>query len=159
MACGVKVLTPVLVRILAHARTDWPLECCGLLAGRHEVITSVFPAPNAMGSAREFFIAPQELASTFRAIRQLGLKHLGIYHSHPEGENAPSRRDIEMAFYPSCTYFVISPKAPASCIRAFRIANGQAAEIEILPTPPEMDEWKDVRNVDRRGKDLHTRFR
>ncbi len=137
MAWCVKVRSPVLARILAHARADWPLECCGLLAGRHEVITDIFPTANALGSPREFFIAPPELASTFRAIRQLRLKHLGIYHSHPEGENAPSRRDIEMAFYPSCAYFVVSPKARVSCIRAFRISNGQAAEleIEILPAP------------------------
>ncbi len=132
MPRSIKVRAPALERILAHASADWPIECCGLLAGLSEVITDVFPTANAFASEREFFIAPQELAVTLRVIRQLGLRHLGIYHSHPRSGNDPSPRDIEMAFYPSCAYFIASPRAPASRqIRAFHIANGRAAELQI----------------------------
>jgi [CysO sulfur-carrier protein]-S-L-cysteine hydrolase len=86
---SVQIRAPVLERIIAHARADWPLECCGLLAGGNEVVTAVFPAVNALHSEREFFIAPRELVATLRRIRELALQHLGIYHSHPQSENVP----------------------------------------------------------------------
>lgn len=133
MSCSTKIGAQALEGILAHMYADWPLECCGLLAGRNEVITTVFPAANALHSEREFFIAPRELVATLRRIRELALKHLGIYHSHPQSDNIPSPRDIEMAFYPSCAYLIASPCAPAvRQIRAFRIANGRAAELRVV---------------------------
>jgi proteasome lid subunit RPN8/RPN11 len=41
-------------------------------------------------------------------IRAARLELLGIYHSHPEGENKPSPTDIARAFYPDAAYFIIS---------------------------------------------------
>ncbi len=43
-----------------------------------------------------------------REIRAAGLELLGIYHSHPTGENKPSARDIERAYYPEAAYFIVS---------------------------------------------------
>ena len=132
MSRTLKVTVQVLERVVSHARAEQPAECCGLLAGPQEVITEVFPTANALASPLEYFIAPHDLIATFRALRQRELKHLGIYHSHPQGENSPSRRDIEMAFYPSCAYFIISPKLSAPRpVRAFDIANGRVDELEI----------------------------
>ena len=58
-----------------------------------------------------------------REIRMAGLELLGIYHSHPNGENQPSPRDIERAYYPDAAYFIISPQpdARSPCAR-FRFA-------------------------------------
>ena len=61
------------------------------------------------------------------------LEHLGIYHSHPQGENSPSSIDLERAFYPEVAYLIISPYPAASPpIRAFTISEGQARELQIL---------------------------
>ncbi len=133
MSRQIGVLAAVLDAMLEHARRDAPLECCGLLAGRDDLITRMFPARNALASASEYSIDPQELISAFRSMRESGLTHLGIYHSHPHSENTPSPRDIELAYYPDCAYFIVS-LAPLSgrAIRAFEIRDGRAMELEVV---------------------------
>ena len=67
-----------------------------------------------------------------REIRGAGLELMGIYHSHPNSENEPSPRDIELAYYPDVAYFIISPRADAlRPIRAFSIREGQVSEMDI----------------------------
>src|SRR3990172_9227268 len=120
----VRVRGAVLDSLLAEARREPQIECCGLLAGRDGVISVVLPARNALVSATAYEIEPTELFSLFRRIRQERLDHLGIYHSHPQGDNAPSPRDLERAFYPDAAYFIVSLQLDApKPLRAFRIAN------------------------------------
>jgi [CysO sulfur-carrier protein]-S-L-cysteine hydrolase len=108
-------------------------ECCGLLAARDGVITTLLPAVNALASATSYEIAPRELFALFRRIRRAHLDFAGIYHTHPATENIPSPRDIERAFYPDVAYFILSPLADApSPVRAFSIRAGRVAEFEIV---------------------------
>lgn len=117
----------------AHSRAEAPLECCGLLAGREGKITETFPTRNALRSRFAYEIAPAELFAVFRELRARGLDLLGIYHSHPHSENAPSPTDIAGAFYPDTPYFIISllPDTPRP-VRAFQIGKGSVTELEIL---------------------------
>lgn len=118
---------------MEEAEREPGVECCGLLAGRHGgVIDEIFPARNALASATAYEIAPEELFSLFRQMRERGLDHLGIYHSHPATDNCPSATDIERAFYPDAAYFILSPCPGASRpIRAFRICEESVSECEI----------------------------
>jgi proteasome lid subunit RPN8/RPN11 len=111
MAQSVRVLADVVAQITEEARRDPGVECCGLLAGRNRVILQVLPARNALASPTAFEIAPAELFRLFCGMRERRVDHLGIYHSHPRGENVPSPRDIEQAFYPDVAYFIVSPAA------------------------------------------------
>ncbi len=108
-------------------------ECCGLLAGRDEVITHVFPATNAHSQpATVYEIAPQELFRMMKKIREEKLQLLGIYHSHPRGDNCPSATDVERAFYPDTPYFILSLASDApQPVRAFLIRDGGVAELQI----------------------------
>jgi proteasome lid subunit RPN8/RPN11 len=118
--------------LLAEARRLPELECCGLLGGRDGVITAVLPARNLLASATAYEIEPAELFGLFRRMRGEGLEHLGIYHSHPRGDNAPSPSDVERAFYPEAAYFIVSPLANAARpVRAFRVVRGQARELTL----------------------------
>jgi len=129
----VRVAPGVLEGMLAQARREPGLECCGLLAGNGGVISDVLPAVNALDSPTAFDIAPAELFALFRRMRSEGLDHLGIYHSHPRGDNAPSPRDVEQAYYPEAAYFIISPQpGHPRPVRAFRIAGGSVTELEIV---------------------------
>lgn len=122
----------VFERLLSEARLNPSIECCGLLAGRDALISAVFPARNALQSAKGYEIAPEELFSIFRRMRAEALEHLGIYHSHPQGENFPSPLDIDEAFYPEAAYLILSPLPSATRpVRAFRIREGQAREIDL----------------------------
>jgi len=119
--------------MLQIARSEPVMECCGLLAGVGGVITKIFPAKNALASPTAYEVAPQELFPLFRRMREEGLEHLGIYHSHPASENFPSPSDIELAGYPNEAYFIISllPNAPHP-VRAFSIRDGRVEELEIV---------------------------
>ena len=123
----------VAAEILNHARSNPEEECCGLLAGRHGVIAQAFPAQNvAEHPASAYEIAPKELFHIMREIRAAGLELLGIYHSHPKGDNQPSPRDVERAYYPKAAYFILSPRADApEPIRAYSIREGHWKEVTI----------------------------
>jgi proteasome lid subunit RPN8/RPN11 len=128
----VRISRVVFERLLSEARINPEIECCGLLAGRDGLISAVFPAKNASQSAKAYEIAPVELFAIFRRMRAEALEHLGIYHSHPQGENSPSSLDIERAFYPEAAYLIVSPRPAAILpVRAFRIRQGQAREIDL----------------------------
>jgi [CysO sulfur-carrier protein]-S-L-cysteine hydrolase len=124
MTREVRIRSAIVEQMKEEARRSAPQECCGLLAGRDGMITEIFPATNALESATEFEIAPTELFRIFRAMREPGLEHLGIYHSHPHGPEGPSARDVEQSYYSQAAYFVISPKG----VRAFAIRDGQVEE-------------------------------
>jgi proteasome lid subunit RPN8/RPN11 len=134
MASSIRVRAEVLDRLVEEARRNPNEECCGLLGGRQGVISEVFPARNVLASPTVFEIAPDELFRLFRAMRAASLEHLGIYHSHPAGENVPSARDIELAYYPEAAYFIVSllPGVGKS-IRAFSIRNASVSEMRIEP--------------------------
>lgn len=128
----VRIERGIFDRLLAEARANPTIECCGLLAGRGAIISAILPAKNALRSPKAYEIVPQELFDLFRQIRSEGLEHLGIYHSHPSGENTPSPLDIERAFYPEAAHLIISTRPIAALpIRAFRIVEGQASELAV----------------------------
>ena len=130
----VRVDRAVLRQLIAEARATPEVECCGLLAGRGEVISLLFPARESTPRASAYEISPRELFAFFRRMREEHLEHLGIYHSHPRGENSPSPSDVALAYYPDAAYFIVSPlEGVARPVRAFRIADGRWSELTIQP--------------------------
>ncbi len=134
MGNPIRIRRAILEQLQAEARRQPAVECCGLLAGREGVITTLYPAMNALASATRYEIAPEELFGLFRRMRAARLELLGLYHSHPSGENFPSALDIERAYYPDAAYFILSPAPEAARpVRAFRICDGQVQELDIEP--------------------------
>jgi proteasome lid subunit RPN8/RPN11 len=133
MADSIRIHTKVLGAILEHAKREPLSECCGLLAGRDDVIDTIFPAKNARASATVYEIFPKELFRFFHEMREQGLTHLGQYHSHLSSDNVPSPKDIEQAGYPDHAYFIVTllPNAPKP-VRAFTIRDASVEELEII---------------------------
>ena len=133
----IRIARRVIEGMLAHARLEPELECCGLLAGPGEpgagcAITEILRAENALRSATQFEIAPRELLRLHREMRERGLELMGIYHSHPRGENAPSETDVAKAFYPDVVYVILGVGGNvARPVRAFWIREGEVKEIEV----------------------------
>jgi proteasome lid subunit RPN8/RPN11 len=118
--------------LLGEARRSLPNECCGLLGGHGEQATHIFPAANVLASPTAYEIAVPELVGLFRRLRAEKLELVGIYHSHPTGENFPSARDRERAFYPDTAYVIVSPEKNVSTpVRAFLIREGQVMELPV----------------------------
>ncbi len=133
MGAIIRIQREVAEELGKRALQETKLECCGLLAGSGGVVTYVFPAENvASEPAKSYEIAPKEIFRMMREFRAAGLEFLGIYHSHPDGKNEPSTRDIELAYYSEEIYFILSPRRDAAKpVRAFSIRDGRVVELEI----------------------------
>jgi proteasome lid subunit RPN8/RPN11 len=133
VTAAVRIRGEIISRMREQARITPEAECCGLLAGREGIIARILPARNAYANpATAYEIAPEDLFRLMRQIRAENLEMMGIYHSHPRGENRPSARDIECACYPDAAYFILSPLADAAqAVRAFSIRDGCVAELKI----------------------------
>lgn len=136
MGESVRIVRSVLEEISAQAAHTPEMECCGLLGGRDGVITRIYPAKNALASPKAYEIAPKDLFRIMREMRSDGVQLMGIYHSHPKGDNAPSPTDVALAFYPDAIHFIASPRVSsgvrAPAIRAFRISDYGVVEVEVI---------------------------
>lgn len=81
--------------VIAHARAEWPNECCGLLAGSADGrVTRHFPIRNDLASPTEYLTNARDLLDAMKASRADGIEVLAIYHSHPASDPIPSKTDL-----------------------------------------------------------------
>lgn len=124
-----KITEAVKAMIEKQALDSRPHECCGLLAGKGNLIIAACPLRNEADKPEtQYFAAPEDMFAAMRRMREAGQEMLGIYHSHPRTQAYPSPTDVEMAFYPEAIYFIISLE-PRIEMRAFKINNSQIEEV------------------------------
>ena len=114
--------------MLAHLRGDLTQERCGLLVGDRDRVARVLPIPNALRSPVRYFMDGQELADALLAYGE----PLAIYHSHPFGPPTPSPTDVAEATYPDSYYVIVSFHVEPPSVRAFRIAEGEVTEAQLI---------------------------
>ena len=133
-----RLVIPELLReeVIADARSEQPLECCGLLAGHIAegigTVTMRFPVRNDAASSTEYFSNPRDMLTAFRTMRERGLELLAIYHSHPTSEALPSRRDIERNTYGETAAHLIVSLAAEPVVRAWWLTESEYREVECL---------------------------
>jgi [CysO sulfur-carrier protein]-S-L-cysteine hydrolase len=120
-----------LLRIVAHARSDFPYEVCGLLAGEDGAVRGHFEIPNAARSMTYYSMDPKAMLRAFNDMDDAGWDLLAIYHSHTHTEAFPSPTDVELAFYPDPAYLIVSLQADEPVLRAFTIRDGAITEREL----------------------------
>lgn len=119
-------------RLVALARDGWPLEVCGLLAGRNSRVEQIYPIANQLNSRHEFELAPRPFVAAVFDLESRGLELQAIYHSHPDGPAAPSSTDISRAAYPETLQVIVSLADPARpSVAAYRIADGHVEGIAL----------------------------
>ncbi|MGH7371792.1 MAG: M67 family metallopeptidase [Candidatus Methylomirabilales bacterium] len=119
--------------IVKHARAEVPNECCGLLAGKNGAVLELFQCESTEKSPYRYYVDPKDQIRIMREMDRKGWDLVGIYHSHTHTEAYPSKTDVELAFYPEALYFIVSLEdRNGPVIRAFRIADGQIAEEEVV---------------------------
>lgn len=129
-----KPTTPVLIqeetlaRMRRHAAREYPLECCGLLAGRGKVIDEIFPAENLMLSRTAFQVPLWQLIAVMKAIRRDSKELMGIYHSHPESPARPSDKDAAEFYYREATYWILSMQTDPPDVRCWLWRDGRFRE-------------------------------
>jgi len=115
---------PLLDAVIAHARTELPNECCGLLAGVIEDgvgrVTQHFPVGNDLASPTEYATNARDMLAAMKAMRAAGTVELAIYHSHPTSAPVPSRKDLARNFWGETAVHVIVSLAGAEAdVRAW----------------------------------------
>lgn len=118
--------------LVHHAKTGYPQEVCGLLAGRGEYILRVIPIENrAQDKQRGFLISPHDLNTHLPQIRAEGLSLLGFYHSHPDTPPIPSPTDVrELDNGLQLPHIVVSISHHQAHIKAWMIKESHVDPIE-----------------------------
>lgn len=114
--------------IIEHARSDFPYEVCGLLAGRDGTVTRRYPIPNATRSMTSYDMDSKALLHAMNDMEDQGCELLAIYHSHTHTEAFPSPTDIKLAFYRDAVYLIVSLQDEQPVMRAFNIVGGVVTE-------------------------------
>lgn len=111
--------------IIAHARETFPSECCGLIGGEENGnARSIYSLRNiAPNPQTAYEVAPEELFSAQRQMREQGEQLVAIYHSHPRSaEPLPSETDVRLAYYPAAMYLIVGLGGVEPSLRAFSIS-------------------------------------
>jgi proteasome lid subunit RPN8/RPN11 len=125
--------------MLTHAQNQFPLEACGLIAGRVNPenpdlieISQAYPVKNIFQSRERFGIDPKDQLAAIKAFRDLGLTPLGNFHSHPETPARPSQEDLKLYLDDQAIYLIISLADRRPVLKAFglKFESGQTTSLE-----------------------------
>jgi proteasome lid subunit RPN8/RPN11 len=120
--------------IIAHARAEAPLECCGLLLGGPGLVDEAVPARNVRRSATAYLVDPADHFALIRRARREGRTIVGAYHSHPRSPAVPSEVDLREAQDAGFVYVIVSlAAAGAPDVRGYRLAGGEFIETRLVP--------------------------
>ena len=122
----------IYAQILDQARTEAPIESCGMLAGSEGKVSKLYPMTNADAAHDHFTLTPEEQFSVVKDIRAEGLTMLAIYHSHPLTPARLSQEDIRMALTPDVAYVIVSLANEPPVVKGFIIDNDTVAEVPVI---------------------------
>lgn len=126
--------------LIAHARDEFPNECCGMIAGEGTRAVAVHRATNTEASPFMYVMDPREQMRLMDEIEDAGEELLAVYHSHTRSAAYPSRTDVELAFFPDPLYVIVSladrdaPEIRAFTLRRTAPEGEQIAEEEVQIT-------------------------
>lgn len=117
-------------QINAHAKADYPYECCGIILGTLEEgvksALKLLPISNAKDEANRhnrFLITDAEFAKAQLYAAKNGYEILGFYHSHPDHPSEPSKYDLDHA-WPFYSYVIVSvEKGEARALTSWELEN------------------------------------
>ncbi|HEX7300251.1 MAG TPA: M67 family metallopeptidase [Solirubrobacteraceae bacterium] len=124
----------LLERVVAHARRDFPNECCGMVAVRDGRAVAVHEAANVAASPLRFEVDGLEVHRVIEAIEAEGGEMGAIYHSHTRSDPYPSQTDINFARgWPGVEWLIVgvSRDGAEPVVRSYRIEDGVVAEVEV----------------------------
>lgn len=131
-----RLTATLLQEIVDAARAALPNEAAGLLVGREEPERYV-PMRNASASPYRYSIDPDEQLSVWTELEARGESVLAIVHSHVSSPAAPSKTDIELAYFPESLYLICSLANPDQPdIRAWSIVDGTINEVTLALAGP-----------------------
>ncbi len=111
--------------MISHSLEEDPNECCGILAGKDELVSRLYRITNTAKSPYRYLMNPQEQLNAMLDSEKKGWDFLAFYHSHTHSPAYPSDTDVRMALqsaYHEVYYLLVSlENKPAHEVRAFLI--------------------------------------
>jgi proteasome lid subunit RPN8/RPN11 len=119
----VRIPLVIYTEMLAHVVAGYPNEACGALGSKDGQVVKHYPTANAAEHPNDFsIIDPEDLLRIYDDIDEYDGEMI-YYHSHPQSEAYPSRRDKEWAKRNKLYYIIFShqyyPEPPYA--RAFLV--------------------------------------
>jgi proteasome lid subunit RPN8/RPN11 len=130
----VRIDAALLERIVAHARRDYPNECCGMVAVRDGRAVAVYEATNIQASPLRFEVDGLEVGRAEEAFEAEGAQTGAIYHSHTRSEPYPSQTDINFAkaWGPNVEWLIVGLRHDGDpTVRSYRIDDGVVQEVDV----------------------------
>lgn len=121
----------VIKSVIEQAKKDAPIESCGLLLGKDDLVTENYWMENIDHSSEHFSFAPKDQFAALKYARGKGLKILANWHSHPASPSRPSQEDIRLANDPHIRYAIISLLDGQIHFNSFKIINGVVVDKEV----------------------------
>ncbi|HEX5309585.1 MAG TPA: M67 family metallopeptidase [Solirubrobacteraceae bacterium] len=131
-------------RIVAHARTEAPNECCGVVAVAGEEVgqeraraMGVRPARNLHASPKRFEIDGRDVLAAISEFEAQGWEIGAIYHSHTHTPPYPSQTDVNFAAnWPGVEWIIVGlADAEAPELRSYLVEEGAIREVALEQVP------------------------
>jgi proteasome lid subunit RPN8/RPN11 len=131
----VRIDRALLERVVAHARRDFPNECCGMIAVRDGRAVAVHEATNVQASPLRFEVDGLEVLRVDEEFAAEAAELGAIYHSHTRSQPYPSQTDITFAagWGPGVEWLIVGLAGDGSdpIVRSYRIEDGVVTEVEV----------------------------
>lgn len=132
---AIRLIPDQVDKLVQHAHSAYPEEACGLIAGKVEQASHIFPIENVADDPKKHYVmSPDTLLQTFKEIDDLGLELIGTYHSHPNTPPIPSQTDKHDAVHnlPNVVHIIISLEMHLPQIKAWHIGQLQVDSVDII---------------------------
>jgi proteasome lid subunit RPN8/RPN11 len=111
-------------QVLLAAGRAFPNECCGLIEGSDTAdgwrAVAIHEAKNiADDPRRRFLIDPQVQFDLMRRLRDASTRIIGCFHSHPNGDLAPSAADRAEAYESDFLYLIAAGTSDMFTLKAY----------------------------------------
>jgi len=104
------LLNEQIKQIIDYCKNNSSIEVCGILAGNDARVKKVLYITNQFDSPTRFFMEPTELLQAFIWMDEQKIELLGIFHSHPNGPEIPSKTDVMEFNYPGVESVIVTPR-------------------------------------------------
>ena len=134
-----RIDSALLERIVAHARRDFPNECCGMLGVREGRAVAIHEATNLAASPLRFEVEGREILQAQDAFEDEDAELGAIYHSHTRSEPYPSQTDINFAAgWPGVEWLIVGLRREGEpTMRSYRIDGGVVTELDVEVEVPQ----------------------
>ncbi len=127
-----EISTEIFEQMIKQAKSEAPIEACGILAGRDNKVEKLYEMSNVDNSCDHFMMKPEEQFAAVKDIRSAGLEMLAICHSHPATPATPSAEDIRLSLTPGVVYVILSLQdTNKPQIRGFTVQDRCVTEVPV----------------------------